>query len=80
MPRGCRALLEPAVCLTPYVVSTSELAVRQMRGHLSFWIGFAADGGITGRLVYRRASFGEAVMRQVAQSFVARLAALVTMV
>jgi hypothetical protein len=80
MPRGCRALLEPAVCLTPYVVSTSELAVRQMRGHLSFWIGFAADGGITGRLVYRRASFDEAVMRQVAQSFVARLAALVTMV
>ena len=73
MPRGCKALFDPDTEVLPYVVDTSSLAVRQMRGHLSLWVGFSAAGGISGRLMYRRASFAEQTIARLANAFTAAL-------
>jgi non-ribosomal peptide synthetase component F len=69
MPRGCGELFGSAMRVTPYVIDTSSMAMRQMRGYLSVWTGFTAGGGITGRLMYPRALYDAVTIARVARAF-----------
>jgi hypothetical protein len=76
LPKGCRDLFGTSVAVEPYVIDTSAMAVKQMRAHLSLWIGLAAGGRITGRLMYRRASCATQTIAGLAQALLATVGAL----
>jgi hypothetical protein len=78
VPRVCQPLLDTITSVESYVLDIPPSAARrQTKGDLSLWVKFAGDGSISATFVYRRSSFGAAVIRTLAAAFTDLLTAVI---
>lgn len=76
MPRGCAELLADELAIASYVVDPGLIARRHSRSLINFWIGFTAEGGISGRLFYRPSAFDRQTVVQLAEALASSVGVL----